>query len=343
MRLLAGWNGNESYGIPIGSGPARLLAEATLIDVDEALLANQIAFVRFNDDYRLFAESYAEAYRHLAFLADVLHRNHGFTLQREKTFLLETAEFQKRYLDTPAGKEAESLRDRFGVLVKELDLSNPYEPIDYDALDAKQKALVDSLNLSQLLEDELAAPQPEYSIVRFVLRRFAQLADDSIVDTLLDNLDDLHPVFPDVIRYLLALHHLPETRRHELGGKILDLLEDSVVSELAWHRMWALELFAQGTDWNQAARFMGLLADSRDLFVRRKLILALGRAQQRYWFQSHWRDLFDESSWPRRALLAAGSCMPTDARKHWYKSVEDRLDLLELAVMKWARANPFTP
>jgi hypothetical protein len=341
MRLLAGWNGKESYGIPIGSGPARLLAEATLIDVDEALLANQIPFVRFNDDYRLFATSYDEGYRDLALLAEVLHRNHGFTLQREKTHLLDAAEFQRRYLETATGKEAESLRDRFGVLVKELDLANPYEPIDYDTLDEQQKALIDSLNLSQLLDDELAAPQPEYAIVRFVIRRFAQLADDSIIETLLDNLDDLHPVFPDIIRYLLSLPHLPEERRHELGGQILDLLDESVVSELAWHRMWALELFANSTDWNQADRFMGLLGDSRDLFVRRKLILALGRAQQRHWFQSHWRDVFEESPWPRRALLAAGSCLPSDARKHWYNSVEDRLDLLELAVTKWARANPF--
>lgn len=107
--------------------------------------------------------------------------------------------------------------------------------------------------------------------------------------------------------------------------------------------MWALELFAQSTDWNQAERFMGLLAGTVDLFARRKLILALGRAEQRHWFQSHWRNVFDESAWPRRALLAAGSCMPTDARKHWYRSLEDRLDLLEHAVVKWARAHPFVP
>lgn len=299
--------------------------------------------MRFNDDYRLFTKSYADAYRQLALLADVLHRNHGFTLQKEKTFILESAAFQERFWGTPAAKEAGSLRDRFGVLVKQLGLSNPYEPIVYDDLEDEQKALLDSLNLSQLLDEELAAPHPEYAIVRFVVRRFAQLGDDSVVDKLLDNLEDLHPVFPDVIRYLLSLNHLPEIRRHELGGQILDLLEESVVSELPWHRMWALELFAQGTDWNQADRFMGLLAGSPDLFVRRKLILALGRAGQRHWFQSQWRNVFDESPWPRRALLAAGSCMPTDARQHWYKSLEDRLDILELAVAKWARAQPFAP
>ena len=341
MNLLAGWNGDETYGIPIGSGPMRLLAEATLIDVDEALLANQVTFIRFNDDYRIFAGSYAEAYRQLALLADVLHRNHGLTLQKEKTFLLEVQDFRERYLATPAVKEEKSLRDKFGVLVEALELDNPYEEIVYEDLTSEQKALLDSLNLSQLLDEELESAHPEYSIVRFVLRRFAQVNDESMIDKVLDHLDDLHPVFPDIIRYLSSLTQLPEARRHGLGAQILNLLENSVVSELPWHRMWALDLFAQGTDWNHADRFVTLLAGSTDLFVRRKLILALGRTSQRHWFQSQWRNLFDESPWPRRALLAAASCMPVDARKHYYKSVEDRLDVLERAVVKWAKANPF--
>jgi len=88
MRLLAGWNGTETFGIPVGNAPSRLLAEMTLADVDEALLANRVRFIRYNDDYRIFTQSYSEAYRHLAFLADVLSRNHGLTLQPQKTKLM---------------------------------------------------------------------------------------------------------------------------------------------------------------------------------------------------------------------------------------------------------------
>jgi hypothetical protein len=46
MHLLAGLNGTETFGIPVGSAPARVLAEAALIDVDEALLANQLTYTR---------------------------------------------------------------------------------------------------------------------------------------------------------------------------------------------------------------------------------------------------------------------------------------------------------
>lgn len=342
MALLAGWNGTESYGIPVGSAPARLLAEAALMDIDEALLAYGVAFIRFNDDYRLFAKSFAEAYRHLALLAELLHRNHGLTLQREKTAVLKRKDFSARFLDTPARKEKAALRDKFGSLVKALGLSNPYETIDYDELDAGQRAIVDSLNLKQLLEEELDSKDPDFAIVRFAIRRFAQLQDDSAIDLLLDQIDDSHPAFPDLIRYLLSLDGLGKTTRHKLGGRVLDLLEDSVVSELAWHRMWALTLFSKGTEWNHTDRFVGLVANTNDLFLRRELVLALGRAGQRHWFQTHWRHLFDESPWPRRALLAAASCMAPDARKHWYKSLMPRLDVLETAVVRWAKQNPFS-
>jgi len=67
----------------------------------------------------------------------------------------------------------------------------------------------------------------------------------------------------------------------------------------------------------------------------------MGRAKQRHWFQSQWRSLFNEPNWSRRALLAGISCLPQDARKHLYRSVEPRLDELEKAVVCWAKNNPF--
>lgn len=72
MRLLSGWNGTETFGIPVGCAPSRLLAEIALSDVDEAMRANGIDFVRFNDDYRIFATSETMAYQHLTFLASTL-------------------------------------------------------------------------------------------------------------------------------------------------------------------------------------------------------------------------------------------------------------------------------
>lgn len=341
MKLLSGWNGTETFGIPVGNQPSRALAEAVLVDVDEAMLAEGVNFVRYNDDYRIFARSHAEAYRRLAYLADVLYRNHGLTLQMQKTSVLTTEEFRRRFQVSPVDKELDSLYERFQGLINDLGLSSWYEEIDYDELDDEQKAIIDALNLAELFREEIAKESPDFATIRFVLRRLGQLGDSTIADDALDALEDIYPAFPDIVQYLSNLRDLDEAECKRLGGRVLDAVEKSIVSELEYHRMWGLDLFAGSTRWNHADRFFKMLGEARDIASRRKLILAMGRAQQRHWFQSQWRNLFNEAPWPKRAVIAGASCMPADARRHWYNSIESRLDPLELAVMRWAKANPF--
>lgn len=341
MRLLSGWNGTETFGIPIGGAPSRLLAETTLADVDEALLAAGIDFIRFNDDYRIFADSYEMAYRAITFLAETLYRNHGLNLQPQKTDVFTTDQFRDRFLVTPLDRELNSLHTKFEELADELGLNDWYEPIEYDDLDDDQKEAIDSLNLAELFREELEEDEPELPIIRFILRRLSQLGDAGVIDCIFDDLDKLHPALPDICRYVQSLRHLDPPGRSALGARMLALLTGSVVSELPYHRMWILDLFVHSQEWDNERRFFGLYATESDPTCRRNLILAMGRAHQAHWFQSQWRTLFDQPHWPRRALLAGASCMSADARRHWYRSVEPQLDLLELAVMRWARRTPF--
>lgn len=341
-RLLKGWNETETFGIPVGNAPSRLLAELTISDIDEALRASGVKFVRFNDDYRIFASSYAEAYRHLTLLAELAYKNHGLTLQPQKTTILTVEAFRSQYLSTDEDRVLDSMVERFDELLDELNISNPYEPIDYDELTVDQKKIVDSLNLVEIFR-KVAADQeePDLALLKFVLRRLGQLDNDAIADEVLDSLNRLHPAFSDMIQYLLHLTKLSGEQRARIAAIVVKLLDGSVLSELQYHRMWALELFARSTQWDHSDKLVGLLGRIQDQASRRKLILALGRASQRHWFQTRWRSLFEEAPWPRRAFIAAASCLPPDARKHWYASIEGRLDVLERAVIKWARQHPF--
>lgn len=342
MNLLSGWNGTETFGIPVGCAPSRLLAEITLADVDEALLANGVDFIRFNDDYRIFAASEAEAYKHIAFLAEILFRNHGLSLQPQKTGIYPAGSFMKNFLSTPLDREMDSLHEKFQSLIEDLGLESWYEEINYDDLNQEQKEIIDALNLSELFREELEKEEPDLPVIKFCLRRLGQLGDDSAVGDVFEHLESLTPVFSEIINYFKNLRYLNAGTRSELGGRLLDLLEDSIVSELAYHRMWIIEVFTASQEWDNEGKFVGLYNRETDQACRRKLILAMGRASQTHWFQSQWRSLFDHPHWQRRAVLAAASCMPGDARKHWYRSVEPQLDLLEKAIVRWAKRNPFS-
>lgn len=342
MRLLSGLNGTETFGIPVGCAPSRILAEITLSDVDEALLANGVDFIRFNDDYRIFAGSHAQAYQQIAFLAETLFRNHGLSLQPQKTSVQDAATFRAKYLATPLDREMDSLHERFQELIEELGLESWYEEINYDDLTEEQQGLVDTLNLVELFKEEAESEIPDMPVVRFCLRRLGQLGDAGAVETIFENLESITPAFVDVIEYFSNLRYLNSENRSELGGRLLELLDDSIVSELAYHRMWIMQLFTTSREWDNENQFVNLYNRERDQACKRKLILAIGRSQQRHWFQSQWRTLFEHPHWQRRAVLAAASCMPSDARRHWYRSIEAQLDILELAVMRWARANPYS-
>ena len=342
MHLLTSWNNRETYGIPVGNAPSRLLAELTINNVDQTLLANGVQFIRFNDDYRIFVHNYPEGYRTLALLAECLHRQHGLTLQQHKTQILPRNEFDQRFLSTPLDREIDSLHNNFDELASSLGLNDPYDPIDYEGLSDELKELIDSWNLQGMLmeqvhsDEELDAP-----LVRFLLRRLGQLRDSSQVDELLENIDRLYTAFPSIIRYIGDFTSHNSDFRFPVGRRLLSIYEDSIVSELDYHKLWCLHPFAESQAWDQQEHLVRLYNEARDDTSKRELILAMGRAGLQHWFQMHWRNLMDFPHWSRRAFLAGASCMPPDARRHWYDSVLPQLDWIERAIVRWARQNPF--
>ena len=292
-------------------------------------------------EYAIFSSDRAQAYKQIALLAETLYRNHGLSLQPQKTSISNADDFISTFLTTPLDREIDSLHDKFSGLLDELGLESWYEPIEYEDLSDEQQELVDTLNLVDLLKEEAEANEPDMPVIRFCLRRLGQLGDDNAVSCIFENLESIAPAFVDVIQYISKLRYLDSASRSTLGGKLLNLLEDSMVSELAYHRMWIMKIFTESREWDNENKFVNLYNRETDQVCKRKLILAMGRAQQTHWFQSQWRSLFEHPHWQRRAVLVASSCMPADARKHWYRSIDSQLDILERAVVRWARANPF--
>lgn len=95
-RLYEAFAGPTGVGLPIGGPAARLVAELFLAPIDEILDAEGIRFVRFVDDYHLFAPTAAEAHSALIRLGELLHELGAITLQPTKTTLDSGEKFLKR-------------------------------------------------------------------------------------------------------------------------------------------------------------------------------------------------------------------------------------------------------
>ncbi|MCM3733821.1 RNA-directed DNA polymerase [Fictibacillus nanhaiensis] len=335
-RLLNSWNYSISYGIPVGQDASRLLAELTLNDIDEGLLSEGIDFCRYVDDFRIFCSSEKEAYQQLALLAEMLFENHGLTLQQHKTRIVPVDEFRRNYLKSEESIEIQRLSDEFLGIIQEMGIDDPYGEIDYDILPDEMQEQINSLNLVAILQEQIDSDNADAKIVGFVLRRMAQLKNADALELVLDNIDKLYTAFQHIFIYINELE-LSVSQKVEVSEKLIGILEDSIVGHLEFHRMWLFKTFSNGTGWN-IDRLATYYNEYFDDFSRRKIILALGKANQQSWFKTRKRNIMQLPNWQRRAFLASANCLPGDEANHWYRSILPRLDILEVAVVKWAES-----
>jgi hypothetical protein len=230
-RLFAQWNEHYSYGIPVGSASSRLVAEVALDDIDRALLSEGATYLRYSDDFRIFCKSEREAHQRLAFLAYVLFENHGLTLQEFKTTIVPIDKFVARYVGSEERTTINSLSERLYAILREAGITSPYEEIEWGDLTSDQWERIDELNLEEILREQVAAPGLDIQLTRFVLRRLGQLDSTTALPTVLGNLEDLYPVFPDVVRMVKNLRSLDPTQRRDLGDRFLDLIPSDVDSQ----------------------------------------------------------------------------------------------------------------
>lgn len=351
----------RSYGVPVGPSAVRILTEVAIDDVDRALQSEGFAFCRYSDDYRIFTESIADARRANAFLAKTLFDHHGLTLQESKTEIVAAQRFIERFSRSEEDTIRANLVERFTEFVGELRereakdcdgpdaddllvpqflmLNDDYVDIDYDDLDDDQRAVVDSLNLWEILRAQLDSDGAlDTSLVRFILRQIANLGLTGDHEMLFANLERLYPVFPYVVSAIASQAAGDDALKVELGTRLLALFDDEVVGHLEYHRAWILSVFAADAAWNHSDGLARVYQQYFDSFTRTEVVLALGAARAAHWFKGKKQEIDRMEPWERRACLAGAACLPGDEAEFWYKSIRSRLDPLEQSIVAWARS-----
>jgi hypothetical protein len=266
----------------------------------------------------------------------MLFENHGLTLQQHKTRIVPVEEFRREYLRSEESMEIQRLSDEFLEIIREMGIDDPYGEIDYDLLPPELQEQIDSLNLVAILQEQLNSDNVDAKIVGFVLRRMAQLKNSDALDLVLNNIDKLYTAFKHIFVYLNELE-LDTAQKEIVSEKLIKILEDSIVGHLEFHRMWLFKTFSNGYGWN-IDKLATYYNEYFDDFSRRKIILALGQANQQSWFKTRKRSVMQLPNWQRRAFLSSAKCLPGDEASHWYRSILPRLDVLEVAVVKWAES-----
>lgn len=347
IRVIKGMHVSQTHkGLPIGPQFSRPIAELILNEVDNILIKNGIKFIRYVDDYRIFCKSETMAYRTLSFIAQKLYDLRNLKLNESKTNIYKTDVFNGKYIEGFKDKENNSIISNFHNLCDSLGIStSSYEDVDISDLTEDQKKQLGQLNIIELLKEEISNEFVDLGLIRFLLNNLARFDNIEAADIILssENIVKIFPILNSFINYLERVRSFSESQKHQIGYKVLNLFNESFITELQFNRAWLLHLFTKNQEWNNIEKFITLQKLYEDNITKRELILCFGRAHHfEYFRENKMKNTTCMEPWERRAFIAAISCLPKDERKAWFSSQEYKhRDYLDKIIEKWAIKNHF--
>ena len=127
MGLLESLTAQVSRGIPVGPHAAHLLAEASLIPLDNSLKSHGIDYARFVDDIIVFCNGENEYRKCLYLIADILDKQQRLILNKSKTLPLTQAKFQKLCAERIEDRPINDLEEKLLNIISKYSKGNPYK------------------------------------------------------------------------------------------------------------------------------------------------------------------------------------------------------------------------
>src|SRR5690606_33107948 len=133
-----------------------LIAESTLIPIDNSLRAQGIDFLRYADDILVFCSSEKEARTALRKIATTLDQQQRLMLQRHKTKLFNRVEFRTLCHEMVQDRPISDEEDRLLKIIKRYSGGNPCKVITYNSISASDWVQFSQTALERVLTEYLS-------------------------------------------------------------------------------------------------------------------------------------------------------------------------------------------
>lgn len=332
MHVVGALSGEARFGLPVGAPAFSLLAELVLDATDRLLLANDVAFIRYIDDFRIFVDSRAEAQRMLVLVAERLTTHAGFSLQKAKTRILSSDEFLSR-LPVPA-EDAEAVGgdgERAFMRLR-IHVDRYADRTDAAATDAIRRSF-QSFDVVGLLAAELNKPHISESLAKRAMRAMAHLDARQRTELMAlvgSHLERFAPVFQGVVQsYLEHADTLDESTRSGFSDAVKALyFSRSHVMQIPANQSWAIRVLARDFDERSERILVEMYRSTDSASIRRDIIIAMSNGGG-IRFISDARDRFAAlNAWDRRAVIVAShvrgepeNCWPHDSALTGFEQV----------------------
>lgn len=314
-KILSVWRAGQSFGIPVGTDAARLLAEAALHDTDMALMSEGYVHSRYVDDYVIFIKADQDPYAALAFLARHLFENEGLSLNNQKTRIYDWESFydSKAPIDDDERTKQEWATEKLFWAAYARDES------DREALEALM-----TKDLVQELEAELDQEFWDMGAIRIILHAMRLVGGDDVANYVLANLSKLIPFSKDI--FLLIEHFILQGSKKfdNIESAITELVLSDTMRPLDAPRAWFLELGARGLVKFSQASLKSLESLSGTLDIRQMHMLRW-QAKDVNFFRSRKARINEIQIWAQPTFIYGARCLPRDEYEHWVRSLRSRM------------------
>lgn len=330
--------GGVSYGLPIGGNAARMLAEALLDRTDRLLLSRGVDFCRFVDDYTIFATSEEAARRGLVYLSEILLSHEGLSLSRTKTRLMSTSEFvgvSPAARPEEADAEDEETARHFLRIRLKYDPYSPTADEDYETL-AEELRRFDVVGM---LARELRKSRIDESLTKQLVKSLRYLdpnVRDAAVESLVQSLDVLFPVFPTVaIVIKQSLNELGDAVKNLVFSEVRTRLEiGSHAFQVPANLAFAVRLLAHDPSHEAEVLLSAVYDANPNMMIRRDVVLAMAARGSGYWIADRLRNWPGLMAWERRSLLP-GTYLLGEEGSHWRHRKRSELHKVDAAFLDW--------
>lgn len=336
MNLLESLTQKVSRGIPIGPHSVHLIAEMSLIPVDDSLVIKGFEFCRFSDDIVIFCNEEIDTRIVIYEMAQILDKQQKLVLQKQKTKVYSKDEFKvycaQMLTDTPINEFEKEL---LGILKKHS--SGPYSSIRVEDITERELRVFTKEKIEKVLIAYLDNDEPNYSRIRWFYRRLSQIGIPQAIEFSIKNMDRLIPAISDLAQYLISVANRSNQDLHGIGDDMYKLLDNKLIASNEFLQISVLSMFAHSSRFNHLDKLIKMYRSSSEN-VKRKIIIAAYSADAGAWIRELKEDYPRLDIWTRRALAIAAVTLPVEERKFYLGNLRNISNSIsEDLVIEWAR------
>ena len=251
-------------------------------------------------------------------------QNEGLSLSRSKTRLMSASEFRRSSpVADPAVAESETEEETRRFLKIRLAY-DPYSTnADADYVNLAEK--IKQFDVLGMLAREFEKSRVDQLLVRKLVQSTQFLAPDvrdRAVESIVQNIDVLYPVFPTVA---IVVKKLLEEIDPDVAQRVFSVFralvrDKSYILEVQTNLAYAVRVLAYDPSPEAEALLDGVYEASSAKMIRRDVILAMGRRPAPHWVSEAKLKFLDLSRWEQRAIVMVSYVLGEEG-KFWRKGV----------------------